>query len=215
MIYFAYMPVSGTAEILHEMFANRNKKLLNVCNLRLNDQWPYHEDAPYVQEIETKFQCSLRCVPWEDNLDYLNDVCNRYAPNQDIWFATYREQTFKAIAKLQNCKTISINYGPRSYELIRHLWANFQTGKLLRRQVINDAPEKIYQRFLKQGPETLGYSIPYEQYNVADVEIDVEDLYNQIRLEKILIDLDCVCTPNDWAFYQTYVNKVLQAWPNR
>jgi hypothetical protein len=206
------MPVSGTAEILHEMFANRNKKLLNVCNLRLNDQWPYHEDAPYVQEIETKFQCSLRCVHWEDNLDYLDDICNRYAPTQDIWFATYREQTFKAMAKLQNCKTISINYGPESYKLVCHLWANYQTGKLLSKQIVKDTPNDIYQRFLEQGPEAFGYSIPQKKHHPADVEINIEDLYKQQSFEKILIELDCICTANDWIFYQTYVDKILQVW---
>lgn len=211
MIYFALLPASGTADILYEMFSYRNTKFLNSCHLMLQDRWPYYEPAvPYVKEIETKYQCAFRCVPWENNLDYLDDIVRRYAPNLDIWFATYSDQTFDAVAKHRTCKTISINYGPESYEFVRHLWAKWQTGNILNKQLSTDSPDTLYRRCLEQGPDVFGYSIPREKYHPADVEINIEDLYKQQSFKKILIDLDCICTPKDWEFYQNYVDKILQ-----
>lgn len=208
MIYFGIMPPSGTAEIFYEMFVNRNKKFLNGCKLSLNDQWPYYKRVPYVEEIEIKYQCNFRCVNWEDDLDYFDDICNRYAPSQDIWFATYSDLTFTAISEHRNCKTVSINYNEESYNFVRHLWANWQTGNILNKQLSTEEPRKIYQRCLDQGPEAFGYSIPYTKYHDADININLEDLYKQSTIEKILVELDCNNTLEDWSFYQTYVDAV-------
>lgn len=216
-IWFGSMPPGGIGNIFIEMMVrrNRHKKFAETCPLDIisikGNNYPYTAyTVPYAQKLEQEFKLNFRLIPWHNNINRMRDIAQLHTPYL-TWFATFNREVFQQIQThhKQGIFTVSINYLQSQRNFVIRKWARWQTGLVFTNPVYEKFRKdtdvvEFEQYLLRTGSEQFGYDIPVSLFAEADVEINIEDLYNRRSIELLLQSLGCNLSTLDWQFYDTW-----------
>jgi hypothetical protein len=217
-LYFCSCTPAGTSDIFIEMFVNRGGPAFEkACSVEIicKDLQTFvgnTSHVSYVREIQRDLGQTFRLIDWSQHMDYLRILLNSLQKN--LWIGTYQHHTLELVKNAfpDNITTVAINYRRDQLDSLRRLWARWQAGLLLRDkkflQFRNQSAkiDDVMQLCLQQGTEAYGFTLDYEKQTLADIDINIADIYNESSLKELLKNLDADCLEDDWQFYRKYIN---------
>lgn len=215
-IYFARVTPGGSASILVELLGrDRFQRFAAPCPIAFvgddSLSWPGHYmTSRYVHEINQCLGSSFKNIQWHQQLDFVKLFAVKWHP-QIVYLATYQDEVFHSTVDRLECLSIAVNYSVQDFDFVRRKWARWMTGVIMTDARYIDTKKRfisacdIEQFLIQRGSAEFGYELPIEMSTRAKVEIDIRELFDGLSMKKILDNLGCEITDDDWYFYNKYL----------